>query len=933
MKKHKLLPWVMTLIGVNVVAQEINPVWVQHLNGLINVSEADRLPILKKQGDTADKADGNSTVEVYVGFIKYSDSLYLLGVRENGIDETSASLTEEERARALAYPDRSILWIDAQTGRSRGVALKTEIFPVPLATQAPTHFWWSWGITDGPHGERVIYTGYKYKILRYAATGINDQGFATWSTTPTEAWVEPVPGEPNPTILPGEQGTEPGLSEGDGSNSWRQKSFRVWGHGSNVVVWAGGGTWRMSMHSQEFVSDNGGLTLRPVARLNDRGDGGGSKGFYTLGGEPSKIVSTPTDTNRPNLKVTYQAHFPGSGWDARPFRYTRNPDAQLPDGTANARTNRYDPDGNASGNLLAFTWEAAGKDGVCVDHNINGVSQYDGNWVMTLDTDDGLDYVVTYSIPSWNNVFGAIKKPGWLGVHTLDGKVAVGSKNAYQLPFYETDEPVAANGATGSTYGYEGDVEVYSEANGNALVLASFGQYGFGVFRVTARVAPTGALTAPANVSTSENQPVNLSARFTGSGTPLFYWWQKDDGSGTFVNVPGATGNLGILGVNSGLAALSFNRIQTSDAGRYRVVVGNSAGTVASAVATVAVSGDSSPPLPVAASTLNPGTIDLRFSEPLDTNSPTLLDNFTYLVTREGVESTAASVAVLGDARTVRLSGFDFPITGAFSVRVQPVPDLKGNVGASPTTVAGAAQDFLSADIGGASGLSVSPIPGEIEMFAGGGDFWGNSDSGQIVYQTLSGDFDVKVQIKSNQRPSNRNGIMVRESLNADSAMVTATWNPDAKYGFFSRATTGANVDWAGTPRNWVCDNTPPPNVWLRLSRSGNTYTGYYSADGEAWISLGSSTVDAIPGTALVGLAANRGGLGLSGGTVFAGYGSVRSLRIVRDESGAVVLSWLGGGVLEAATNITGPWSSEGLSQSNPQTLTPAGGQVFYRLR
>jgi hypothetical protein len=37
-----------------------------------------------------------------------------------------------------------------------GLALKTEINPVPLAAQAAVYAWWRWGITDGHHGEKVI---------------------------------------------------------------------------------------------------------------------------------------------------------------------------------------------------------------------------------------------------------------------------------------------------------------------------------------------------------------------------------------------------------------------------------------------------------------------------------------------------------------------------------------------------------------------------------------------------------------------------------------------------------------------------------------------------------------------------------------------------------------------------------------------------------
>src|SRR5207248_7852135 len=140
-------------------------------------------------------------------FLKYDDDHYLLGIRENGITESDAGLSDSERALSQAWPDRTVLWIDAHTGKVLGIALSMPVFPVQNATQNNSDAWWKWGITEGANGERVIYSTFRYKILRWAPTGtVPDAAFpsgrATWSTTPTEAYVEPVPGEPNPTYPP-----------------------------------------------------------------------------------------------------------------------------------------------------------------------------------------------------------------------------------------------------------------------------------------------------------------------------------------------------------------------------------------------------------------------------------------------------------------------------------------------------------------------------------------------------------------------------------------------------------------------------------------------------------------------------------------------------------------------------------------------------------
>lgn len=422
----------LSTIATTAMAQEIKPVWVQHHNGLVNVLPANKLPSLKRRLSTTgveaygplssgNRDDyGRLTIKGFADFLKYDDDHYLLGIRENGIDEVTET-DAASVAAAAACPDKSVVWIDAHTGALLGVALKFPKFDVVNAVQDLPDFYWKWGIDEGTHGSRVIYSTYRYKIMRYAATAtVVDPNFpagrATWSTTPTEAWVEPVPGEPNPTLPPfakfipsvnyagADSGVYwnalPGLpaptdtsdpnyasyvdsSKGDGSGSWRWKAFRVSGSGNSTRIWAGGGTWRQSQHSREFDTDNGGLTFYPVSRLNDRGDGWGVKANYTLGGQPSQIRTEPD-----GRKWCIQGHFPGAGWGNRPFRYTLNPAAADDVGHSEVtnvvcaadvitafdandsgtkhkeRPHFYDPDGRAVGTLPAFAWEATGQNGL-----------------------------------------------------------------------------------------------------------------------------------------------------------------------------------------------------------------------------------------------------------------------------------------------------------------------------------------------------------------------------------------------------------------------------------------------------------------------------------------------------------------------------------------------------------------------------------------
>ncbi|HAM71789.1 MAG TPA: hypothetical protein DCM86_09115 [Verrucomicrobiales bacterium] len=951
--------------AIHLSAQQITPVWYQHINGLYNVAPGDKLPTLVKTPTGGSEAsDGSSTFDSYAKFARYSDDLYLLGIRENGINEGDANLTDEQKAIAAAYPDRSIVWIDAHTGKPLGVALTVPVRPMelPAGNNSPD-FFWEWAVDEGAYGEKVIYSSYRYHVLRWAPTGTTTdakfpKGRPTWSNTYTDAWIEPVPGEPNPTITPGEQGTEPGESNGDGSGSWRLKAFRVSGHGATTKLWAGGATWRSSLQEQEFVTDDQGMTFRPIARLNDRNDHGGDKGHYSLGGQPSSIRSDAVDPTRPNLEWCIQGHYPGTGWPARPNRYIKNPSPFVLDSTGvpvdNVRSNRFDStwgadtdawaarENQAIGNLPPFTWESAGTAGICGPvHATDGVDHYDGNWSLVTDTKDGLDYIVSYSMPSWNNQFEPIKKPAWLGVHTLDGRIAPG-KSSQKLDFVENDEDDAADNGdkVGTDWIYDGSLEVYPDATApagtqRALVLWVGSGSGFGV-SVVENVAATGTTTGPANLSADAGHSVTLSGTFSGAGTPLLYQFQKQDGGGHWVDVAGSWGNLARFGTAGDTVAFTIGQAKVSDSGTYRFWVGNSAGKVYSASATLTVVADTTAPKVVSAGSVDGSAVDVAFNEAVDPASAAALANYKL-----SGGATATEAVVRPNGKSVRLGGVS-GLAATFTVTVTGVADTAGNaIGAAGSSASGSVLGLTAVDVNvpeAFPGTSAAPGGDLIEVEAGGGDLWGAADSFHYVYSERAGDFDVKVQILDNTQPSNRNGIMARETTDASSRNILQAWSPGPGYISSVRLTESKDPSWYSGARNWIQDCSPnrvnitPPNVWVRLKRHGSTFSGYHSTDGVNWVLDGTSDND-LTDPILLGLATDVGGNGSAyAHTTYAHFSDVTSLSIGPGATaGELSLSWTGAGVLQSASSVTGPWTDTA-KQGNPQTLT-VGGTTFYRLR
>lgn len=612
-RKHIVIA-LMSATGPLAWAQEVSPVWVQHLNGLVNVDPASKLPIVQKNVGAPYAANGIGRSQQFslTKMRRYDNDRFLLGIRENGIDEASGNLTAEQQALVAAYPDRSVIWVSATDGKPLGLAHTFGLRPIVATGQANNNdFFSNWDIDDGPAGQRALYSTHKNVILRWAPK--TEGG---WETTPTCAWTEPTP-----DAVDCSGASLDGSSGGDGYNSWRWRDFRVSGSGKDTTIIGGGGTWRASMHVQVFKTTDG-VKFFPIARFNDRD--GGRKGSYSQGGLSSHVVQYGKDSAHPNLMTGYHGRYPGTGWEARPSRFIVDPDNPL-----DIYEDTYAPNGavmvfqvnnEAWGNLPAFQWESAGANGLPITHAVDGVEHYDGNWGGILDAHKEVDYIVNYSFPSWNNQFGSIKKPGWLGVHRLDGSIA--SNTGYKFPFTEMDVQSPDAGAqVGNDFAYDGDVGLYPDttaaANLDKATVAWVGSgFGYGLFTVQ-NTAPT-ITSEPADATVTENSQLVVTAEI--SGSPNQYQWYKDgvalDRART--NETGAAYYPATVlqGVNK--TRLVVEKASVADSGKYKLVAVNPLGTVTTREATVTVQVDNQPPTIASFKNGRSGDasfVHLRFSE------------------------------------------------------------------------------------------------------------------------------------------------------------------------------------------------------------------------------------------------------------------------------------------------------------------------------
>jgi Immunoglobulin I-set domain len=585
-------------------SQVVTPVWVQHIapwgtegngsNGvvLVNVDPTNQFNLLAgSRPEPNNNEDGSELQPVFTRLERYDANRMLLFIAENGINETDPNLPPDQIALAAAYPDRSAVWVDAHNGRNLGLAWYGGLHPamncIPpynvtdaatgnqLAAYDPMFtFYFHAAIDEGAPGEKALYYGVNHLILRYAPLPDG----SGWTNVPTIAYEENVPG-----IGDGLTDASGGNS-GDNAQRWRWRNFRVMGSGTNTMIIGGGGTWRAGMHAQVLVTTNG-LQFYPRGRIADRSDG--IRNDYAGGGMGGRVVKYHTDPSHPNLEVYYQGHYPAYAYPSEtPERYVSDQDQPWP-GKPNVTSYNQQPwvamfdstpgitnsNSGLTNNLPVFQWQQAGKNGLPIDTSVDGIARYDGAWSMNTDAHQDLDYIVSYSSPSWNNAV-PVRTYGWVAVHRLDGSIPGGQGYAYQIPLTEADVRVPGNGGdglVGNEATYNGRVEVNPDTNApanlkKAEITASFGPLGFGVFTVQ-NVAAT-IVTDLQDMTVLAGTTNTISA--VTAGSPNTYQWYKDG-----VPLSDTKYLAGSHNNSYGQPVLTLREVIKSDAGTYQCKITN----------------------------------------------------------------------------------------------------------------------------------------------------------------------------------------------------------------------------------------------------------------------------------------------------------------------------------------------------------------------
>ena len=145
---------------------------------------------------------------------------------------------------------------------------------------------------------------------------------------------------------------------------------------------------------------------------------------------------------------------------------------------------------------------------------------------------------------------------------------------------------------------------------------------------------------------------------------------------------------------------------------------------------------------------------------------------------------------------------------------------------------------------------------GTYTLTAGGTDIWGAADQFHFAATRLTGDGVVVARVLglTDTDPWAKAGVMFRETLAADARDAYVTVTPRHRAEFLYRADPGAAAAAAGPPGGTAVTALP---TWVKAVRQGDTFTGFWSADGVAWHALGPAVTVDMADTVYVGLAAS----------------------------------------------------------------------------
>jgi endo-1,3(4)-beta-glucanase len=364
-------------------------------------------------------------------------------------------------------------------------------------------------------------------------------------------------------------------------------------------------------------------------------------------------------------------------------------------------------------------------------------------------------------------------------------------------------------------------------AAGVQVIRMKVGTAGFNLGKMTftytgGNVAVTGVTVSPTSASIAAGATQQLAATIAPSNaTNKNVTWSS---SNTAIATVSATGL--VTGVAAGTATIT---VTTQDGAK----------TATSAITVTA------PNVAVTGVTVSPTSASIAAGATQQLTSTIAPSN----ATNKNVTWSSSNTAVA----TVNTSGLVTGVAGGSAVITVTTQD-GAKTATSTITVTSSSSlpaPWVTADIGsvGVTGTAAYASP-TFSAQGSGADIWDVADGFRYIYQTVTGDVTITARVATlgASDPWAKAGVMVRETTAAGSTHALTAVTSANGLAFQNRLTTGATSNHTAGPAGAA-------PYWVRVTRAGNSFTSFISANGTTWTQVGAATTIAMGSQVLVGLA------------------------------------------------------------------------------
>jgi YD repeat-containing protein len=156
---------------------------------------------------------------------------------------------------------------------------------------------------------------------------------------------------------------------------------------------------------------------------------------------------------------------------------------------------------------------------------------------------------------------------------------------------------------------------------------------------------------------------------------------------------------------------------------------------------------------------------------------------------------------------------------------------------------------WLDQDVGAVGQVGSATYSGGVFTVSGSGQgLFYSADQFHFVYQPLLGDGTIVARVATQTGTSSPPaGVMIRETLNTGATSAFVGYRSSTIL-FIDRTSTGASS-------SYQTGSGGALPYWVKLVRSGGTFTGYASTDGVTWVQVGTTQTISMAQNVYVGLA------------------------------------------------------------------------------